>query len=350
MSKKFDNSIIFDSITQLQEGNYDTPIDTSVSKEWKNILGSLEELRIRSRELREESADKIKSIDNTIASVAHDLKTPIAVILGYAECLQEGIDDKDYPSLIIKKAEEMNEQVLSIVEANRNKPIQDHFEKLSVRNFFYTEFEKFRSVVEGKGLKFNLRRIPDIELYGDKRSLSAMVLNLMSNAIKYTENGKITVSFTKKKDCLRIRVKDSGVGIEKSDLPRIFDKFYMGDKARTDLKSSGLGLFTVKETISRHGGKIDVKSKVGNGSVFEVYLPLEKKDRGNTFDSKSRLAKLIVFILTYPFNPSFVYRIAKAKKREDQKGMWVAILTLPICYIVWIYDLVTLLVENKIDY
>ncbi len=348
MKSNNDTSVIFDAILRLNEGNYDTPIDTNVSKEFGGVLVSLEDLRVKLRDLRDESIQKINDVDDTIASVAHDLKTPIAVILGCAECIEAGMDDKDYLSLIVKKAEEMNEQVLSIVDANRNKVNPQHFEKISTRQFFKDEFEKYRTLVEGKGIKFKLGKLPDVEIHGDKRSLSAVVLNLMTNGVKYTEKGKISVSFSKESEYLKIKVKDSGQGIDKEDLPKIFDKFYVGDKARTDVKSSGLGLYTVKEAVSHHGGKIGVKSKPKKGTVFTIYLPLEKKDRGKTFDGKSRLTKLIVFTVSYPFNPSFIYRISKASKAGDKRGVRLALLTFPVCYFVWAYDVATIVLENKI--
>ena len=348
--KKESKSILIDKIGQLAEGNYDTPIETNLSREYGDVLCALEELRVKLRDLRQVGVQTEKNVSDTIASVAHDLKTPIAVILGYAECLEEGIDDKDYLSLIVEKAGEMNEQVLSIVESNRNKEyLADCFELISARKFFDYEVSKHIPLAKSKNLTLKVKKVPDISFFGDKKGLSAVVQNLISNAVKYTdEGGKIVVSFSRNRKHLVVTVRDNGQGIDKKDLPKIFDKFYKGDKARTDNKSNGLGLYSVKEIVTHHGGKIEVKSRLNKGTAMSVYLPLEEKDVRHGFDGFSRLEKMTVFLFTYPFNPSFVYRLHKAVESGDKKHLASTIISFPVMYLVWLYDIATLVIENKI--
>ncbi|MBQ9108138.1 MAG: HAMP domain-containing histidine kinase [Clostridia bacterium] len=348
--KKESKSILIDKIGQLAEGNYDTPIETNLSREYGDILCAIEELRVKLRDLRQVGVQTEKNVSDTIASVAHDLKTPIAVILGYAECLEEGIDDKDYLSLIVEKAGEMNEQVLSIVESNRNKDyLADCFELISARKFFDYEVSKHIPLAKSKNLTLKVKKVPDISFFGDKKGLSAVVQNLISNAVKYTdEGGKIVVSFSRKRKHLVVTVRDNGQGIDKKDLPKIFDKFYKGDKARTDGKSNGLGLYSVKEIITHHGGKIEVKSRLNKGTAMSVYLPLEDSDIRHGFDEFPTIAKLIIFLFTYPFNPSFVYRMYKAIEAGDKKRVGALCLAFPVMYLTWLYDMATIIVANKV--
>ena len=104
----------------------------------------------------------------------------------------------------------------------------------------------------------------------------------------------------------------------------------------------------MKEIVTHHGGKIEVKSRLNKGTAMSVYLPLEKKDVRHSFDGFSRRAKMTVFLITYPFNPSFVYRMHKAVESGDKKHLASTIISFPIMYLVWLYDMATLVTENKI--
>ena len=339
-----EEKILIEKINQLQSGNYDTPISAD---EKSKVIDALEQLRTTLRSARHDLHEERKEVDHTISSVAHDLKTPIAIILGYAESIEAGMTDKDYISLIINKAEEMNRQVLQIVEAGKKEKQTEFFEKIEARDFLKTEFEKYRQIIEGKNIIYKVAKAPDIEFFADKTAISCIVQNLLSNAIKYTPaGGKIKVWFSKAHHNFVINVKDSGKGIAKADLPNVFDKFYMADKTRNDNKNSGLGLYIVKKEVDRHGGRVDVKSKEGKGAKFQVSIPLEKSAKG--FDNLPRIAKFFIFLFLYPFNPSFIYRIRDAVNTFDNKHILSTCLSFPFMYLVWFYDIVTILVENKI--
>lgn len=335
---------LVEKINQLLEGNFDTPIVGGGDK----TLESLEKLRLMLRDNRAEMVAYEKEIGDTIASVAHDLKTPIAVMLGYAECIEAGMSDKDYPTLIVQKANEMNEQVLSIVEANKNRVGNDFFKPVDTAQFFKEEVDKLIHFAESKNIKLVLKKIPSVQLYCDKQDLAGVLQNLVSNAVKYTpEGGVVKLSFSKTASSFVFSVKDNGQGISSDDLPKIFDKFYMADKARSDTKSSGLGLYTVKKAVERHGGEISVKSKVEKGTKFKVTLPLEKGARVG-FDKIPAYFKGLIFLVGFPFNPSFIYRMKKAVKKGDKKYILSTAMCFPILYLIWLYDMATIVFENKI--
>ena len=104
----------------------------------------------------------------------------------------------------------------------------------------------------------------------------------------------------------------------------------------------------MKEIVTHHGGKIEVKSRLNKGTAMSVYLPLEEKDVRHGFDGFSRLAKMLIFFFAYPFNPSFVYRMHKAVESGDRKHLVSTIISFPVMYLVWLYDMATLVIENKI--
>lgn len=344
MAMLTEEKILIEKIKQLQNGNYDTPIAV---EEKSRVADALEQLRLTLRNARHDLHEERKELDYTITSVAHDLKTPIAIILGYAESIEAGMTDKDYISLIINKAEEMNRQVLQIVEASKTGKSPEFFEKIEARAFFKDELEKYRPIIEGKRIEYKVSRVPDIELYADRSALCCIVQNLISNAVKHTpEGGKITVRIFKASRNLIIAVKDNGKGIAKEDLPKIFDQFFMADKTRGDTKSSGLGLNIVKKEVERHGGRIGVKSRIGKGAKFKIALPLERSPKG--FDNLPRAVKFLIFLFLYPFNPSFVYRMIRGMNIMDSKQIWSTCLSFPFMYLVWFYDIITILVENEI--
>jgi two-component system phosphate regulon sensor histidine kinase PhoR len=117
-----------------------------------------------------------------------------------------------------------------------------------------------------------------VQVIGDADRLKQLFLNLMDNAIKYTSSGgAVTLSFAREGDWVRVAVADTGVGIPAQDLPRIFDRFYRVDKARSREKGgTGLGLAICRWIADAHGGRIEAQSEVGKGSTFTVWLPTAK--------------------------------------------------------------------------
>lgn len=230
-----------------------------------------------------DARDKNKADDEKrkvmIASVAHDLKTPLAVISGYAESLSDGMDDKDYTSLILQKTEEMNSQVLTLVESSRNEiqSIGSIKESVLFGEFFKTEALKYEKLAQSKKLTFIVKGAPYVTVYANRQQLARVLQNLISNAIKYTPSGgKIVVKAKKVGKEVRVIVRDNGSGISGESLPFIFDKFYMEDKSRTVSGSNGLGLYITKEIIDDLSGVIEVKSKKEKGSRFVVRIPIEE--------------------------------------------------------------------------
>jgi signal transduction histidine kinase len=115
----------------------------------------------------------------------------------------------------------------------------------------------------------------------DKEALSQVINNLLDNAVKFSSGNKeIQVHLRKDKEHIVLEVRDKGIGISPDDLDKVFDKFYQGKNAlKQTVKGTGLGLTLVKHTVEAHGGRVSVKSKVGEGSAFSLIFPLERKLR-----------------------------------------------------------------------
>ena len=128
-----------------------------------------------------------------------------------------------------------------------------------------------------KGLNFNLGMIENITVKGDEVKLRQMLLNIISNAIKFTpEGGSISTTLIRQKDTAIVTVTDTGIGIAAEHLPLIFERFYRVDKARSRSEGgSGLGLAIANQIARAHNGKIEVESEVGKGSTFRIIIPIE---------------------------------------------------------------------------
>ena len=218
-----------------------------------------------------------------VANVSHELRTPLASIKGYAETLLDGaLDDKktlkNFLTIIDRHANRMTALIedlltLSMLESHQ---MPMSFEPLDIKGLINSIIQGFEKQAKDKGIKLITdigKEIPKIP--ADKDRLEQVIVNLVDNAIKYTNNGTVKIFVRKSDNMLQIDVEDTGIGIPEKDIPRIFERFYRVDKGRSmELGGTGLGLAIVKHIIQGHNGKIWVKSELGKGSVFSFSLPL----------------------------------------------------------------------------
>jgi two-component system phosphate regulon sensor histidine kinase PhoR len=219
-----------------------------------------------------------------VANVSHELRTPISSIKGYSETLLEGaIEDKDnakdFISIIYKESNRLAKLIddllnLSRIESNGMKMVFLPVDVLSVINRIVSIIDK---QAELKSISIRIDALPGLQkVLADETRLSQVILNLLDNAVKYThENGVLTITvLSKDAKFIQVDVSDTGIGIPEKDLPRIFERFYRVDKARSrELGGTGLGLSIVKHIIQAHGGEVWVKSEPGKGSTFSFTIP-----------------------------------------------------------------------------
>jgi len=241
--------------------------------------------------------EQLKKIDRTkdefLSIVTHDLKTPLTVILGYAGVLLSGmggvITDHQRGMIETMKRQAISQQEMidTILDYTRMEfgRIVVNPEKIPLNEMVKEMVEAIQLEADKKKIKIKLNApAEEITLYADKRMMGRIINNLIGNAIKYTpEGGDIQVSFVRENDIVRFTFADTGIGIEKEHLGKIFEKFFIVDAAGArERRSLGLGLSIVKSFIEAHAGKIWAESEgLGQGSRFIVEMPLEyveKKD------------------------------------------------------------------------
>ncbi len=215
-----------------------------------------------------------------IANVSHELRTPLASIKSVVETLQAGaLEDKavaqDFLSRADAEVDRLVQMVTELLELSRLESGQAPLarEPVDVREMLEAAVERMRQQAERKGLTLELDVAPSLPLVvGDAQRLEQAVVNLLDNAIKFTDAGSVRVSAGLVGDAVQVEVADTGAGVSAEKLPRIFERFYKVDRARGD-RGTGLGLAVVKHTVEAHGGRIGVRSEEGRGSTFTITLP-----------------------------------------------------------------------------
>ena len=221
-----------------------------------------------------------------VANVSHELRTPLTTIKSYSETIQAyaaSEEEKKFLDVIIREVDRMTrivKDLLTLSSLDSNK---------FTANFEYCSLDELlREVVDKMSMDalrhkhiieyFPSTSIPDI--YADRDRIEQVITNIVSNAIKYTPDGGNIQMFA---GCLYnevyIKIKDNGIGINKEDLPRVFERFYRVDKARSrEHGGTGLGLAIAKNFVELHGGTIKITSKAGKGTEVLIKLPIPKKE------------------------------------------------------------------------
>ena len=217
-----------------------------------------------------------------VADVSHELKTPITSIMGYADTLLEGEYDKEtqdkFLNVIATEARRMAKLVTDLLTLSRYDSNRKRTEKTTfdLGDLVKKCQDKLAIEIKKKNHKVNCFVTADVPpVYADKDDIERVILNILTNSIKYTKDGgeiKIYVGFVY--NDAYIKVFDNGIGIPEDDLNRIFERFYRVDKARTrEMGGTGLGLSIAKEILDKNGGSIDIKSVVGEGTEVVIKIP-----------------------------------------------------------------------------
>ena len=241
------------------------------------FIPSKEELIIVLHDITEfKKLEKIKK--DFVINVSHELRTPLTAIKGYVETLEEEVkgSSKHYLEIIKKHTERLINIVgdLLLLSELEEKGLTQIGEEVNLEEIAKNVFKIFEQKAEEKGLKLNLICEGKSVIKGDPFKLEQMFINLIDNAIKYTEKGEVFVALKQLDKEVIVKIKDTGLGIPKEHLDRIFERFYVVDKSRSKkLGGTGLGLSIVKHIVFLHNGRIDVESTPGEGTEFIITFP-----------------------------------------------------------------------------
>ena len=218
-----------------------------------------------------------------ITNISHELRTPLTSIKGYIETMERATDkEKEKYIQVIKRN---TERLISMVDdlltlsSLENSGGRLQIEKIDLKELITNIIKIFEPSIKDKKLRFKLdiqKDLPQIE--ADIYKIEQMLINLIDNAIKYTEKGEVSFSISQLPgNKMKIEIADTGIGLKKEDFNRIFERFYVANKARSRQQGgTGLGLSIVKHIVMLHKGEIEVDSKLGLGTKFIITLPVQQ--------------------------------------------------------------------------
>ncbi len=224
----------------------------------------------------EKKAEKLRR--EFSANVSHELKSPLTSISGYAELIKNGMvkdeDIKKFSGIIFDEAGQMLRLIENIILISKldEKPELKCEEEVSIKETIDEILDLYKGKIDAKNLSVECHIEEGLKKNVPLGMLSELYRNLISNAIKYNKDGgKIIISAEKRGDNIISKITDTGIGLEKDEIPRIFERFYMVDKGRNrNTNSTGLGLAIVKHIVEDMGGTIDVNSELGKGTTMKV--------------------------------------------------------------------------------
>lgn len=273
-------------VENIKEGNLDFEIHASEDDEIGELCVAFEGMRERLKENAEEKLHNESESRALISNIAHDLKTPITAVKGYAEGIIDGVANtpekvEKYIRTIYNKANEMdtliNELTLySKIDSNR---IPYNFAKIAVSDYFNDCIEEVGLDLESKGIRLAYTNYvtEDTLIIADPEQLRRVVNNIIGNSVKYMDKPDGFINFRIKDvgDFIQVEIEDNGRGIAPMDLPYIFERFFRADASRNSMTGgSGIGLSIVKKIVEDHGGKIWATSKEGTGTI--IYFVIRK--------------------------------------------------------------------------
>lgn len=246
-----------------------------------NILSTKDEIVLLFHNITEiKQFEEIKK--DFVVNVSHELRTPLTAIKGFVETIEEDIppDQKYYLSIISRHTDRLIRIVndlLTLSELEQDRLKLD-ISSVDMKDMFDYTLKLFEFKLKDKDLVLNYEaddEIPHID--ADRYRIEQVLINLLENAIKYTDKGEIDVRLSSNLSHLTFEIGDSGIGIPKEDQSRIFERFYIVDKSRSRrVGGTGLGLSIVKHIIALHHGEIFLESDIGKGTRFTITLPLRQ--------------------------------------------------------------------------
>ena len=282
---------IYSMLSDLNKDDYDFIKKRERSRSFNLIKGVNAEI-IDYATKKQQEIDELKKMEafrrEFFADVSHELKTPIFSAQGFIHTLLDGaMDDTEVAEKFLKRAgkaldglDKLVQNLLSISKMESG-DISMSYENFDIREQVKEIFEQLETKAQEKELKLSISpsKPTKILVRADKLRIGQVMNNLISNAMKYCDNASsVSVKFTELHDSFEISVSDSGLGIPKEDIQRVFERFYRVEKSRAkDRGGTGLGLAIVRHIVEAHDSNVKLKSTVGEGSTFAFKLKKAKR-------------------------------------------------------------------------
>jgi len=265
----------------VQTGRFDARVTVTPGRDPLDALGG--QINVMLERIQTLLGGMRGALDN----VAHDLRTPLTRFRNVAEhalvsddpaAIREGL------GRALEEADRVNATLNALIDISEAETgtMRLAAEPVDVRAVVEEAVALYADEADEKGISLETKIPSGLTLTGDRTRLRQVVANLIENAVKYTDGGgRVEIDAAAEDAGIRVRVRDTGIGISESDLPLVWDRLYRADASRS-ARGLGLGLSLVKAIVEAHGGRVDVSSVPGQGSTFTVLLPLQRSVRART--------------------------------------------------------------------
>ncbi len=282
VSRKLSNPLLeMEKATRkIAKGDLNTRISSSTKDEIGSLATAINDLAVELHRYRSNRRE-------FFANISHELRTPITYLEGYANALENNLyrtedEKRQYLQIIQQEAGRMSKLVQDLFELSKMEEgkLALHFEEIDLIEVVENALLKTKIKAQEKRLQLEFNKVYHLPaIYADGLRMEQIVINLIENAIRYTEKGTINIKLTSDPDRVKLTVEDTGIGIPNEDVPYLFERFYRVEKSRSrEFGGSGLGLAIVKQLVELQNGTISVKSDVGKGTCFELTFPISKGD------------------------------------------------------------------------
>jgi heavy metal sensor kinase len=266
---------IIDSIHKIEINNLNQRLDVPETKD------EINKLTITFNEMLSRINKSFKTQQQFTQDISHELKTPLTILRGQMEVALKKIRSQDeYENIISSSLEEVNRMAKILDELLTLEKFETNQMKLNIKPIQIVAMlndlcDSINILAQQKNIDISMSNGKEIIIQGDERQIRSLFLNLLDNAIKYNKNnGKIYINIEKIENNVKIKIEDTGIGINEKELSYIFDRFYRTDKSRST-SGFGLGLSIVNLIIKAHGGKIEAQSILNKGTTFNITLPIK---------------------------------------------------------------------------
>lgn len=272
---------------EIALGNYSMRVETHSADEIGELVKSFNRMAEKLEQAEQERRLQDQKRDELLANISHELRTPLTAMQGFLEALQDGLVQDEasrrrYYDVMYRETMHLNhliDDMMDLIKLEKGdiklNRYQVHVGELVDKVVFLLEGQ-----AEEKGNVIEVIEQPNLPpIWADPWRLEQILNNLLTNAIKFTEQGRITITLEADAQTMKIGVADNGIGIPSHDLPKIWDRFFKVNRMRSKGEGgTGLGLSIVKELVELHGGSVHVESEVGKGSRFTVELPISPEE------------------------------------------------------------------------
>lgn len=278
LSKKMSSPLLeMEEVTrEISKGNLDIRVNIPSNDEIGSLGKAINNLAIETNRYRSNRKE-------FLANISHELRTPLSYLNGYAQVLKQGLYQTEeeriqYLTIIEKESERITRLINDLFDLSKMEEGQFEFQLETVNPLEVLEnaLSKIKMEATNKGLTLNEQIDENVPLIqSDKDRLEQIFINLLGNAIRYTEKGTVTIKAWHEDNKVHVIVEDTGMGIPKEEIPFIFERFHRVEKSRSrELGGTGLGLAIVKQLVELQNGTISVKSEIGKGTSFQLGFPV----------------------------------------------------------------------------